>query len=111
MIKNPKNVLDDANDDNSPEFMYRTAFVCYEEEDFDYSLRTVNEGLDLFKGLEIEAKFELLKAYLLYKTRGEEEFREKLDEIILNFPNTEESDHAEEALVKLSELKEKSQQN
>ncbi|MEL4457405.1 tetratricopeptide repeat protein [Lutimonas vermicola] len=111
MIKNPNNVLDDANDDNSPEFMYRTAFVCYEEEDFDYALRTVNEGLELFKGLEIEAKFELLKAYVIYKTIGEEEFREKLNEIILNYPNTEESDHAEEALVKLSGLKEKLQQN
>ena len=111
LIKNPYNVLDDINDDNSPEYMYRTAFVCYEEEDFEYSLRTVNEGLDLFKGLEIEAKFELLKAYLLYKTKGEEVFREKLNEIILNYPNTEEGDHAEEALDKLSGMKEETQQN
>ena len=111
MIQNPKNVLERSNDDNSPEYMYKTAFVCYEEEDFEYSLRTVNEGLERFKGFEIEAKFELLKAYLLYKTVGEELFREKLNTIIVNYPNTEESDHAEEALEKLSGLKEESQQN
>ena len=111
MIKNPKNVLQSSNDDNSPEFMYKVAFVCYEEEDFEYSLRTVNEGLDKFKGLEIEAKFELLKAYLLYKTKGEAEFLDKLNEIILNYPNTEESDFAEEAIAKVSGLKEASQQN
>ncbi len=111
MIKNPKNVLESSNDDKSPEFMYKTAFICYEEEDFEYSLRTVNDGLERFKGVEIEAKFELLKAYLLYKTVGEELFREKLNTIILNYPNTEESDHAEEALEKLSGLKEKTQQN
>ena len=111
MIQNPKNVLERSSDDNSPEFMYKTAFVCYEEEDFEYSLSTVNEGLERFKGFEIEAKFELLKAYLLYKTVGEALFREKLNSIIVNYPNTEESDHAEEALEKLSGLKEESQQN
>ena len=111
MMLNPKSVLETSNDDNSPEFMYKTAFVCYEEEDFEYSLQTVNDGLERFKGLEIEAKFELLKAYLLYKTVGEELFREKLNTIILNYPNTEESDHAEEALKKLSGLKEEPQQN
>ena len=111
MIQNPKSVLETSNDDDSPEFMYKTAFVCYEEEDFEYSLQTVNDGLERFKGLEIEAKFELLKAYLLYKTVGEELFREKLNTIIVNYPNTEESDHAKEALEKLSGLKEESQQN
>ena len=59
--------------------LYKIAFVCYEEEDFEYSLRTVNDGLDKFKGLEIEAKFDLLKAYLLYKTKGEAEFMDKLN--------------------------------
>ena len=111
IIKNPKNVLESSNDDNSPEYLYKIAFVCYEEEDFEYSLRTVNDGLDKFKGLEIEAKFELLKAYLLYKTKGETEFMDKLNEIILNYPNTEESDYAEEAITKFSAVKEASQQN
>ncbi len=111
MIKNPKNVLESSNNDSGPEYMYKIAFVCYEEEDFEYSLRTVNDGLEKFKGLEIEAKFELLKAYLLYKTKGEAEFMDKLNEIMLNYPNTEESDYAKEAIAKYSVLKEASQQN
>ncbi len=111
IIKNPKSVLDSDNNESGPEYLYKIAFVCYEEEDFEYSLRTVNDGLEKFKGLEIEAKFELLKAYLLYKTKGEAEFMDKLNEIILNYPNTEESDFAEEAIAKYSELKQKSQQN
>lgn len=111
MIVNPNNMLEDGNDDNSPEYLYKLAFVCYEEEDFEYSLRTVNDGLEKFKGSEIEAKFHLLKAYLLYKTKGEAEFRERLNELIINFPNTEESDHAEVALGKLSEIKDTSKQN
>lgn len=111
MILNPNNVLEDGNDDKSPEYMYRTAFVCYEEEDFDYALRTVNEGLEVSKGLEIEAKFELLKAYLLLKTEGEDVFREKLNAIVVNFPNTEESEYAEEALEELSGIKTESQEN
>ncbi|WKK66576.1 tetratricopeptide repeat protein [Lutimonas zeaxanthinifaciens] len=111
IILNPSNVLSDGNSDDGPDYLYKLAFVCYEEEDFEYSLRTVNEGLERFKGLEIERKFELLKAYLLYKTIGEELFRTKLNDIILNFPNTEESEHAEEALAKLNEIKNIPQQN
>lgn len=111
MIQNPNNILDDSNSENSPEYMYHRAFVCYEEEDFEYSLRTVNEGLEKFQGLEIEAKFELLKAFLLFKTEGEDAFRVKLNAIIVNYPNTEESDHAEEALEKISGLNEESQNN
>ena len=111
MIKNPNSVLENSDDDKSPEYVYKIAFVCYEEKDFDYSLRTVNEGLDRFKGLEIEAKFELLKAYLLLKTEGEAPFVEKLNSIIINYPNTEESDHAASALEKMKELATEPQPN
>lgn len=109
MILNPNSVLDNKNDDNGPEYVYKVAFVCYEEDDFEYSLSTVNEGLQRFKGLEIEVKFELLKAYLLLKTEGQEPFVEKLNSIIVNFPNTEESDHAETVLEKMKELTNKTQ--
>lgn len=109
MIQNPNSVLDNENDDDGPEYVYKVAFVCYEEDDFEYSLSTVNEGLQRFKGLEIEVKFELLKAYLLLKTEGKEPFVEKLNSIIVNFPNTEESDHAATVLEKMKELTNKTQ--
>lgn len=107
IILNPQSISNLENDENSPEKIYKNAFICYEEEEFGYSLQEVNNALDHFKGLEIEAKFELLKAYLLYKTKGETLFIEKLNDIIINYPNTEESKHAKEVLEKLKNNKEK----
>ena len=102
MILNPRNVTSSVSDDKGPESMYKSAFICYEEEDFSYALRTVNDALARFKGHEMEAKFELLKAYLLLKTEGEEAFIDKLQYVIVNFPSTTESEHAEEALQKMA---------
>lgn len=105
IIKNPNSVLDFSNDEDSPEFIYKNAYVCYEEEEYNYALSSVNEAIGKFRGLEIEAKFELLKAYLLLKTVGESEFIEKLNFVIINYPNTEESDHAESVLEKMNKTK------
>ena len=104
IIRNPRNLSERAADEDSAESVYRSAFICYEEEDYNYALKTVNEGLGRFKGQEIEAKFELLKAFLLLKTSGEEAFVDKLNEVIVNFPNTEESDHAGAALEKFNRM-------
>jgi tetratricopeptide (TPR) repeat protein len=101
IIKNPNNVLDYENDEDSPEYIYKNAYICFEEEEYQYALSNVNDALKKFKGLEIEAKFELLKAFLLFNTEGEQEFIEKLNFVIVNYPNTEESDHAEIMLEKL----------
>ena len=60
--------------------------------------------MERFQGQEIEAKFELLKAFLLLRTDGQEAFVDKLNEVIINFPNTEESDHAEAALEKFKQM-------
>ncbi len=107
IIKNPKSISNLENDEDSPEKIYKGAYICYEEDEFYYSLSTVNDALEKFKGLEIEAKFELLKAYLLYKTKGETVFIEKLNFIIINYPNTEESEHAKLVLEELKNKKEK----
>lgn len=101
IIKNPNNVLDYKNDEDSPENIYKNAYICFEEEEYQYALSNVNDALKKFKGLEIEAKFELLKAFLLFNTEGEQEFIEKLNFVIVNYPNTEESDHAETVLENL----------
>jgi len=101
IILNPNNALDFENDEDSPEYIYKNAYVCFEEEEFQYALSSVNNALEKFKGLEIEAKFELLKAFLLFNTKGEQEFIEKLNFVIINYPNTEESDHAETVLERL----------
>ncbi len=101
IIENPTNALNFENDENSPEYVYKGAYVCYEDGDYDYSLENVDKALEKYKGLEIEAKFELLKAYLYFKTKGEEAFIEQLNFVIANYPNVEEAKHAKEALEKI----------
>ena len=104
IILNPRSLSGSSGDENSAESLYKSAFICYEEEDYDYALSTVNGALEQFQGQEIEAKFELLKAFLLLRTDGDKAFVEKLNEVIINFPNTEESDHAEAALEKFNQM-------
>ncbi len=101
IIKNPNTILNFGKNEESPEYVYKNAYVCYEEEDYNYALASVNEALKKLKGLEFEAKFELLKAYLLLKTQGENEFLDKLNFVIINYPNTVESNHAKSTLEKI----------
>jgi len=107
IIMSPKNITSLENSEDSPEKIYKNAYICYEEDDYAYALSTVNDAIEKFKGLEIEAKFELLKAFLLFRTKGETEFREKLNFVIINYPTTEESEHAKSVLEKLKNGKEK----
>jgi tetratricopeptide (TPR) repeat protein len=104
IIRNPRSLSGGSDDEDSAESVYKSAFICYEEEDYNYALSTVNGALEQFQGQEIEAKFELLKAFLLLRTDGDKAFVEKLNEVIINFPNTEESDHAEAALEKFNQM-------
>lgn len=101
IILNPKTILVSKNNEESPQNIYKNAYVCYQEEDYDYALISVNEAIKKFKGVEIEPKFELLKAYIIYKTVGEKAFITKLNNVIIDFPNTEESKHAKSVLEKI----------
>jgi len=101
IILNPKNVLASVNDEDSPENIYKNAYVCYEDKDYEYALESINEAIDNIKGTEIEPKFELLKAYILFRLEGEEAFVEKLNVLIIDYPSTEESDHAKMVLEKM----------
>ena len=101
IIKNPKSVLSFGKDEDSPEYIYKNTYLCYQEQDYEYALENVNDALEKFEGSELEAKFELLKAYLLLKTQGEKEFIDKLNFVIINYPNTVESEHAKTVLEKM----------
>ena len=107
IIMSPKSITSFENSEDSPEKIYKNAYICYVEYDYYWALNDVNEAIEKFKGLEIEAKFELLKAFLLFRTKGDTAFREKLNFVIINYPNTEESEHAKSVLEKLNKSKEK----
>ena len=101
IIMNPKNVLVSSDDDDSPENIYKNAYVCYIEEDYEYALESINKVINNIKGEEIEPKYELLKAYLIYKTEGDEAFQKKLNSIVIDYPTTEEGKHAKAVLEKM----------
>jgi len=101
IILNPKDVLASANDEDSPENIYKNAYVCFEEKDYEYALESIDKAIDNIQGTEIESKFELLKAYIIFRLEGEQVFIEKLNELVIDYPNTEESEHAKSVLEKM----------
>ena len=94
IIQNPNQAINKGHRENSPENIYKNIFICYEEGEYEYALSSINEIQEQYKGLQIEAKFELLKAFLELKISGEEVCKKRLNYIIINFPNTEESRYA-----------------
>lgn len=105
VILNPTGALNFGKDENSPEFIYKDIYICYQEGEYTYALSNLNNAIEKFPGAEIEAKFALLKAYLLLKTEGEKAFIDKLNSIIINYPSTEERYHAKLALEDLEATK------
>ena len=53
IILNPRSLSGSSGDENSAESLYKSAFICYEEEDYDYALSTVNGALEQFQWQEI----------------------------------------------------------
>ncbi len=98
IIQNPEKVINKEQNENSPENIYKNIFVCYEEGEYDYALSSINEIEEQYKGFPVEAKFELLKAFIELKIGGEAACKKQLNYVIVNFPNTEESKHAIAAL-------------
>lgn len=94
IISNPENVLAFNDKDNSPETAYDDAYCDYDYERYEVALKKSDDAIQRFEDLPIIPKFELLKAYILMKTKGLEAFKEALDFVSINYPNTEEGKHA-----------------
>ncbi|RUA12697.1 MAG: hypothetical protein DSY82_00610 [Flavobacteriia bacterium] len=103
IIKNPGFIAKNSFQEDSPEYIYKNAFVCYKEGDYDYALYSLNE-IKHHEGTDIEPKIELLKAFIAVKKGNAEAGNKMLNDIIINFPNTEESKLAEKAIKKLKKL-------
>ncbi len=103
IIKNPGFVAKNSFQEDSPEYIYKNAFVCYKEGDYDYALYSLNE-IKHHEGTDIEPKIELLKAFIAVKKGNTEAGNKMLNDIMINFPNTDESKLAEKAIKKLNTL-------
>lgn len=105
IIKNPEKVIKEEDNESSPENIYKNAFICYEEGEYNYALGLIKNSENSFRELPLEAKFELLKALIASKTIGPDAYKMQLEYVIANYPNTEESDFAKMALENLNKQK------
>ena len=104
LLSNPQDQL--AEDNNSPKAVYEALFKQYQERNFKEVLVKTEEAIERFTGDEIVPKLELLKANLLGKLKGLEEYQQALNYVALNYPNVEEGKTAEKTIsVSLPKLR------
>lgn len=104
ILSNPQDQL--AEDNNSPKAVYETLFKQYQDRNFKEVLAKTEEAINRFTGDEIVPKLELLKANLVGKLNGLEDFQQALNYVSLNYPNVEEGKSAEKTIrVSLPKLK------
>jgi len=94
IILNPEHVLASNEKDNSPEAVYNDAYCDYDYYRYEDALQKSESAIKQFEDLPIIPKFELLKAYVLMKTKGVNAFKDALNFVAINYPNTEEGKHA-----------------
>ena len=88
-----------AADNESPEKVYNKWYKLYQEEQYAVVLAKIDDLINQFSGDEIVPKFELLKATTLGKLRGLSAYKNALQELADNYPNSEEGKKAVEILT------------
>ena len=96
ILLNPNAKL--GEDENSPEFLYETLFRAYENQEYAKVIAGCETHITAFDGEAIVPKFELLKASAKARLYGFESFKEAINFIALNYPNSAEGKQAENML-------------
>ncbi|WP_228778762.1 tetratricopeptide repeat protein [Flavobacterium sp. J49] len=96
ILSNPNNEF--AESEDSPKTVYETLYKQYLSGDYKVVLAATSAAIDRFTGDEIVPKFELLKANIVGKLAGLEEYSKALNFVALNYPNSEEGKRAEKML-------------
>ncbi len=97
IILNPSEVINEASA-NSPESEYAAVFYEYKDEKFENVIEKSTLAISKFEGHAIVPKFELLKAYAIGKKEGLVAFKQALNFVAMNYPNTEEGKKALEVI-------------
>lgn len=96
IIKNPSiEITDEAN----PELVYNTLYKKLENNQLREVYTEVDELINRFTGEESVAKFELLKAKVVGRLLGLDEYKKALNYVALTYPNIEEGKQAENLLT------------
>ncbi|MFN3752822.1 tetratricopeptide repeat protein [Flavobacterium sp.] len=87
-----------AENSDSPKAVYQSLYKRYQEGDYKLVLTDTESATDRFTGDEIVPKLELLKANIVGKLAGLDEYAKALNFVALNYPNSEEGKRAEKML-------------
>ena len=85
-MQNPDGPLDNS---ESAEGVYKKIFKLYEQEKFAAVIEQANDQIIRFSGDPIVPRMELLKTYATGRLYGYQAYKEGLDFIALNYPNSE----------------------
>ncbi|RXJ52910.1 hypothetical protein ESZ48_01855 [Gelidibacter gilvus] len=96
ILLNPKSEM--SKDENSPESIYERTYASYEAQNFQEVIDQSDKYILEFEGEAIVPKFEILKASAKGRLYGFEAYKEGVNYIALNFPNSEEGKRAQEIM-------------
>ena len=96
ILKNPAAVL--AGDEKGPEDVYKALFEKFEASAYQEVIDSCANEIIRFEGDEIVPKFELLKTSAKGRIYGFGEYKEGLNYIALNYPNSPEGKQAQELI-------------
>jgi tetratricopeptide (TPR) repeat protein len=92
------NATSPINSSESPSETYDNLFTQYKNGEYKTVYANVELAIDKFTGEELVPKFELLKAYVIAKLKGLDEYKKALNFVALNYPNSEEGKESEKLL-------------
>ena len=97
ILNNPDSQI--ALSSDSPKVVYENIYKKYQDGEFKTVLTATEQAIDRFAGDEVVPKFELLKANIVAKLNGLDEYAKALNFVSLNYPNSEEGKKAEKQLT------------
>ncbi|MBT8375610.1 MAG: hypothetical protein KJO22_01950, partial [Bacteroidia bacterium] len=89
--------------------IYTRAFELFDEQKYTEAIALIEEKALIFEGDPILPKFEILKASAKGRLYGLESYKEAINFIALNYPNTEEGKKAQDILANAMPVLEKSE--
>lgn len=96
IVKNPLEVS--KQEASSTDKVYTSIYKSFENQDYDIVLNKLDQQIAQLKGDPVVAKFQLLKAYALGKSKGISAMSELLNYITLTYPRSEEGEKAQALL-------------
>ncbi len=95
LLRDPSSKLDD---ESNPDAVYKKLYKSYEKQDYKTVITQADRYIEVFSGDKIVPRLELLKAFAAGRLYGVNAYREGLDKVALNYPNTEFGKSAQQLL-------------